>query len=256
MGFGGGGSNATQPHTHDSNIANDGGSLNFNNITQGGMNAGDIAYSDGNHLQILTYPAVPAGETLTAGIGTTAPSWAAAGGGGWSVEGSASSTTATASLTVSGLTNADVYQVVYSVSDDDNGSSALTCVINGDTGANYYNIGINTPAGTGGVGTGRSGVETNDGFFKLSRDQSGGIGHSGVFYIYKANSNFTLGARRGTTMRGIDNFFGSAVAPQYVVSTIGCNASITGAVTSIQLIFQDVSQDIIGDIRVNSLTYA
>ena len=56
-------------------------------------------------------------------------------------------------------------------------------------------------------------------------------------------------------MRGLDNMFGSAVAPQYVVSTIGCNASITTAVTSIQLIFQDVSQDIIGDMRVNSLTY-
>jgi hypothetical protein len=78
MGFSGGGSSATQPHTHDSNIINDGGSLNFNNITQGGMAAGDITYSDGNHLQILTYPVVPAGETLTATAASTAPSWAGA----------------------------------------------------------------------------------------------------------------------------------------------------------------------------------
>ena len=175
---------------------------------------------------------------------TEIPEWAsvpAPASGAWAAEGNASAAAAAASLTVSGLSDADVYQVIYSV--------------NGSTGANYYNVGINTPAGTGGLGSGRSGVETNDGFFKLSTAQSGGIGHSGVFYIYKANSNFTLGARRGTTMRGLDNMFGSAVAPQYVISTIGCNASITTAVTSIQLIFQDVSQDIIGDMRVNSLTY-
>jgi hypothetical protein len=78
MGFSGGGGGQTLPHTHDNNIINDGGSLNFDNVTQGGMAAGDITYSDGNHLQILTYPAVPAGETLTAVAASTAPSWAAA----------------------------------------------------------------------------------------------------------------------------------------------------------------------------------
>ena len=81
MGFSGGGSNQTQPHTHDSNVVNDGGSLNANNVTQMGMAAGDITYSDGNHLQILTYPAVPAGEALTAVAATTAPSWAAGAAG-------------------------------------------------------------------------------------------------------------------------------------------------------------------------------
>jgi hypothetical protein len=216
-----------------------------------------LASAEGGYLaeNITGFSGGNAGEVLTA-TATDVPHWAAAGSSGaWANEGSASSTTATASLTLSGLTDADVYQVVYSVSDDDNGSSALTCVINGDTGGNYYNLGMNIPAGTGGVGTGRSSVETNDGFFKLSTAQSGGIGHSGIFYIYKANNNFTLGARRGTTMRGIDNFFGSAVAPQYVVDTIGCNASITGAVTSIQLIFQGVTQDVIGNMAVNSLSY-
>lgn len=82
MGFGGGGSSETRPHTHDSNIANDGGALQFNNVTQGGMAAGDVTYSDGNHLQILAYPAIPAGETLTAAAASTAPSWVGAGGGG------------------------------------------------------------------------------------------------------------------------------------------------------------------------------
>ena len=78
MGFSGGGGSLTLPHTHDSNIANDGGALQFNNVTQGSMGAGDITYSDGNHLQILNYPAVPAGETLQAATLSTAPSWAGA----------------------------------------------------------------------------------------------------------------------------------------------------------------------------------
>ena len=84
MGFSGGGSNQTQPHTHDSNVINDGGSLNANGVTQMGMSAGDITYSDGNNLQILTYPAAPAGETLTAVAASTAPSWGVAGGSTYS----------------------------------------------------------------------------------------------------------------------------------------------------------------------------
>lgn len=82
MGFSGGGSNVLKPHTHDGSIAQDGGSLNANNITQMGMGAGDVMYSDGNHLQILAYPGVPAGETLTAAAASTSPSWVAGAGGG------------------------------------------------------------------------------------------------------------------------------------------------------------------------------
>jgi len=82
MGFGGGGTLQTLPHTHDSNIANDGGSLQFNNVTQGNMAAGDITYSDGSHLQVLTYPAIPAGETLQAVAASSSPAWVAAAAGG------------------------------------------------------------------------------------------------------------------------------------------------------------------------------
>jgi hypothetical protein len=78
MPFNGGGGGALPPHEH-TNIANDGGPLDFNNTTIGSMNAGDITFSDGAALQQLAYPAVPAGETLTAAALSTAPSWAAAG---------------------------------------------------------------------------------------------------------------------------------------------------------------------------------
>jgi len=83
MPFSGGGGGQLSNHVHD-NTPLQGGPLNFNNTTIGGMNAGDITYSDGAALQTLVYPAVPAGETLTAAALSTAPTWAAAGGAaGW-----------------------------------------------------------------------------------------------------------------------------------------------------------------------------
>ena len=79
MGFSGSGSSATRAHTHDSTIINDGGSLNLDNITQGGaaMTAGAITYSDGpaGHMQVL--PIGNAGEALVTNGAGNAPEWAA-----------------------------------------------------------------------------------------------------------------------------------------------------------------------------------
>jgi len=79
LGFSGSGSSATRAHTHDSTIINDGGSLNLDNITQGGaaMTAGAITYSDGpaGHMQVL--PIGNAGEALVTNGAGNAPEWAA-----------------------------------------------------------------------------------------------------------------------------------------------------------------------------------
>jgi len=80
MGFSGGGTNILKPHSHDGRVVQDGGELDFNNITQANSSAGQIFYSNGTALQQLAYPGVPAGETLTAATLSTAPSWAAAAG--------------------------------------------------------------------------------------------------------------------------------------------------------------------------------
>ena len=77
MGFSGGGSSQTKPHTHDSLVVNDGGSLNFDNVTQGSLTAGDITYSDGTHLQRLAI-GNPADQLVVSG--GNLPSWASAGG--------------------------------------------------------------------------------------------------------------------------------------------------------------------------------
>lgn len=78
MGFSGGGGSQTRPHTHDGLQINDGGSLNFDNVTQAGpLTAGDITYSDGAHLQRL--PIGGAGDFLVVNGGGNAPEWATSG---------------------------------------------------------------------------------------------------------------------------------------------------------------------------------
>jgi hypothetical protein len=82
MGFSGGGSNVLLPHTHDGTVSQDGGPLDFNNITQSQSAAGQVFFSDGAHLQQLSLGA--ASDELRVNAGATAPEWytpAAAAGG-------------------------------------------------------------------------------------------------------------------------------------------------------------------------------
>lgn len=84
MGFSGGGSNVLSPHTHDGTISQDGGPLNFNNITQSQSASGQIFYSDGVHLQQLS-PGAPNDE-LRVSAGSL-PEWhtPAAAGSTWDI---------------------------------------------------------------------------------------------------------------------------------------------------------------------------
>jgi len=72
MGFGGGGSNITKSHTHDSTIVQDGGSLAAN-VTQFGLTNGSILYSDGSNIQELGIGSST--EVLAVSGGT--PAWVA-----------------------------------------------------------------------------------------------------------------------------------------------------------------------------------
>ncbi len=71
MGFSGGGSNITRAHTHDSTVVQDGGALAAN-VTQFGLSAGSILYSDGSNIQELGVGA--SGYVLGTATGTT-PTW-------------------------------------------------------------------------------------------------------------------------------------------------------------------------------------
>ena len=86
MGFSGGGSNILKSHTHDGTIAQDGGALNMDGVTQGSLTAGDIVYSDGSNLQRLAIGG--SGQALTSS--GSAPQWSAASSAVMSLIGSAS----------------------------------------------------------------------------------------------------------------------------------------------------------------------
>jgi hypothetical protein len=72
MGFSGGGSNVLLPHTHDGRVSQDGGALNFSNITQSSSAAGQMFYSDGTALQQLSIGA-PNDEIRVSGANL--PEW-------------------------------------------------------------------------------------------------------------------------------------------------------------------------------------
>lgn len=160
MPFSGGGGGALTNHVHDSTPLQ-GGPLSFNGTTIGGMSAGDITYSDGAALQTLTYPAVPAGETLQAVALSTAPSWAAAAPAASTFEFVASQTLAVSA------TEIDI--TFPSISGDD--ISQLMCVYVGGFDANSEaHLQIN-------------GI--NSGYYTFGTHSNNGISPNGV--VYAAN---------------------------------------------------------------------
>ena len=139
MPFSGGGGGQLSNHVHD-NTPLQGGPLNFNNTTIGGMNAGDITFSDGAALQTLAYPGVPAGEVLTAVAASTAPAWVAAGGGGQielidhtELSGSATEI----NTTFAAISGNDISCLLVYVNAVPDGANDIQCQINGRT-SGYY----------------------------------------------------------------------------------------------------------------------
>ncbi len=251
MGFSGGGSNVLLPHTHDGTVTQDGGPLNFNNITQSQSAAGEVFYSDGVHLQQLAYPGVPAGETLTAAPASTAPSWAAGAAGAWTSEGNDINIVAGTDLSVS-VSDADVYQIVYNVADGGGGTCSLTMRINSTISGGYKAL-LGNALNAADIAVGLN----NETKFLLS---GGGTQRqfSGVIYVYKSNSNMDAGVQgvtfvqQGGTMDGTD--------PYTVNVSNGGRQSITGAISEISLLCMKdttaVNENIIGSMRVNSLSYS
>jgi len=135
MGFSGGGSNITKPHTHDSTIVQDGGSL-APNVTQFGLTAGSILYSDGSNIQELAVGS--ASDALVVNGGATAPEWAAAGGSIWT------QLAHTTSLTTVGSYN--VLKATFSATIGD--YSEIVGIGNVTPGVNSYGWRVNDLAGT------------------------------------------------------------------------------------------------------------
>lgn len=224
MGFSGGGANILKAHRHDGLVVQDGGSLDFNNITQSNSSAGQIFYSDGVHLQQLAYPGVPAGESLTAVAASTEPSWAPPSAGAWTVEGSDSGTgVSTLSVDVS---DKDIYQVQYSVSNGSGSSFETGCTVNNDTGANYDSsvFSINNSAGTGATAfPNQSEIVMSAGGHTKS--------HYGFIQVYKNQTARTS----GVGFRGMETTSAATHGFDYATWAGGTNITITAAVSSIQI---------------------
>ena len=260
MGFSGGGSSQTKPHTHDSNIVNDGGSLNFDNITQGSLTAGDVVYSDGTHFQRLAIGG--AGSTLAVNGGATAPEWAS-GGQAWVSEGNDVSNSFVTSLSVD-VGDADVYQILYHVADN-GGLANCSIRINNITTDSYKTLtSMGTPTSTNMFVNPSGYATTLDNKWLLS-SQKQDAGYSGIVYIYKYNSNFNLGSEAGHTFTSEGSSQQGTGAPgtahpQLISVCCGGAETITANITNIklQMILEGTTtvRTIMGSMRVNSLTYA
>ena len=151
MPFNGGGGGALPAHEH-TNIANDGGPLDFNNTTVGSMNAGDITFSDGAALQTLPYPGVPAGETLQAVALSTAPSWVASAAPTATyekvAEGILGVTGPTLTVSFAAINATDISELVVFFNGQVN-STDMMMQVNGEVGANYTLNGLFSLSGTG-----------------------------------------------------------------------------------------------------------
>ena len=145
MGFSGGGSNVLLPHTHDGTVSQDGGPLNFNNITQSQSAQGEVFYSDGVHLQQLAFPAVPAGETLTAVAASTEPAWVASTPASAAMELISSTTLAAGAPNITitpavpiSWDDVSCIRAVFSGSQSGGGLNLVYAYINGIAGAGTY----------------------------------------------------------------------------------------------------------------------
>jgi hypothetical protein len=143
MGFSGGGSNITKPHTHDSSIVQDGGSLAAN-VTQFGLTNGSLLYSDGTNIQEL---GVGASGYVLGTAGSTVPTWeAGSAGGAWTLI--ASQTVAGTTIDTTSLSACDSYSILdfWACCDVDTGAAAEMQTYNSatdtlNTGAYYNNSG-------------------------------------------------------------------------------------------------------------------
>lgn len=249
MGFSGGGSSQTKPHTHDSNIVNDGGSLQFDNVTQGSLTAGDVVYSDGTHFQRLAIGG--AGSTLAVNGGATAPEWASAASGAWTEEGNAINTSPATSLDVD-VSDADVYQVLFNVADG-GGTSSVVIRLN-DVSTTTYRSMLGTMI-DGGSMNAELQLQTK----WLISNAGSDYGFSGVCYIYKNDSNFSASANAGASYTSQLNKYDGG-DPYATSISSGTNDTITGAISKITFMCMkentSANENIEGSIRVNSLSYS
>ena len=248
MGFSGGGSQL-RAHTHDGTVALDGGALDFDNITQSQSSAGMVFYSDGTHLQQLAYPGTPAGETLVAAPASSAPTWGAAGGGAWNLDGSDSSTS-TAALNVTGMVGRDITICYFQVEP----ATAVTMEypilrINGVSTGTYDTVNYRVYGGAAGTTT----VDRTGTGYILEEDSGNNseLVYSGQMIIWKGNPNLGF---TGNTMKNMTGTYRNDIGlTANTVMGTGAQPD-TNPITDIAV--RMTSGNISGKIQVISMDYS
>jgi len=239
MGFSGGGSNVTKPHTHDSTIVQDGGSLAAN-VTQFGLSAGSILYSDGSNIQELGVGS--ASDALVVNGGATAPEWAAASSGAWTQEGYQTESGFVATLSVD-VSDKDFYQVFYNISSEGTTSCSASVRINGvNSGYEWMTLSQYATSVS-------SHESTSDSQVILEPSQSAKTSY-GVITIYKSDPN---ARETGTLFRGIAGNSKSGIGINYMATNAGW-VSTTGAISSIQILYN--TGNVLGSMTVMSADFA
>jgi len=292
LGFGSSGGGALPNHEH-TNIALDGGPLDFVNTTIASLTSGSMTYSNGSALQELniggagTVLGVAAGVPVWQTSGAAAvmtvngqmvyfdgsrtalnignlgdtltvsagglPVWTAPAGSTWTNEGSDTDDNVT-NLSVS-VSDQDIYQVIYSTADQDAASTSITMRLNGVTTSTYDTLLSANAAG----GTMAASESTAIPKWLLGSGGGGGKMNSGVCYVYKANSDFQARMAVGANFSGQN--FQNTTEPATPVNNVtsGINETITGAITDFTLEYINESsatrQNITGSMQVNSMSY-
>jgi len=194
-------------------------------------------------------------EVLT-NNGTDIPVWAAVpspAAGAWSEEGNDIATSFQSELSVS-VTDQDVYQINYNVSDGGGDYNALVMRINDVTTSTYKAL-LSQGVASGGS-QGDPELTTQDKC--MITGESIERQCNGTIYVYKGNPNFYSGVKGVNYInQGVQN---STSDPYNWQIGGGNNSTITGAITKLSLLFMKTTstanENIEGSMRVNSLSYS
>lgn len=242
-------SGTTKAHKHSA-LSSDGGFLETSVTGVTNLSEGSIVY--GNATEIVTeLSAGSEGDSLK--IASGVPSWGAGASSTWTNEGSDSGDDVT-TLEVS-VSEADIYQVIWCVSDQDSATTTLTMRLNNISTSTY-----DTMKGTLADGGTMGGSEyTAIPKWLLGQQGGGGKMNSGYATVYKANSDFLPRMAVGASF--VANNMQNTTEPATPNNSFntGINETITGAITTITLEFINDSsttrQNITGNMQVNSMSY-
>ena len=237
----------TKAHKHSA-LSSDGGFLETSVTGVTNLSEGSIVYGDASEI-VTELTAGSDGDSLQ--ISSGVPAWGSS-SGAWVNEGSDVTTSRADDLSVD-VSDADVYQILYNFADDDGGTCSPVMRLNDVTTATYKTLTTTATDGNNFY------CETKTYEKWLLANAGSELCYSGVAYVYKANTNFGSAEEAGATFTC--NTGKNHSAGNYnIASNMGCNDTITGAITNIKLLcLREINggdnEGIIGSMRVNSMTY-